>query len=261
MRTYRPASAAVPSLLVVLVGCSLPSCSIAHHRAEREVQRSESADGLASLACKTHNGAIKVRGIQGKTTVDVMARLVAHGEDEIEARENVAQLDVKLERSGSELVIATFAPSSLPWHAGASFSFQLEVPAELALRLTTHNGEVETLGTAGDVHAITHNGGVRVRGDAAVVDLTTHNGEIELVCEGHGPMGGSVTTHNGGVTVDVGARSTTIEASTHNGRMESSGVRVESRTERRLRAVAGDGQGDLRVGTHNGAVAVRSSGV
>jgi hypothetical protein len=36
---------------------------------------------------------------------------------------------------------------------------------------------------------------------------------------------------------------------------------VESRTERRLRAVAGDGQGDLRVGTHNGAVAVRSSGV
>ena len=261
MRTFRPASAAVPGLLVVLMGCSLPSCSIAHFRAEREVQRSESADGLASVFCKTHNGAIKVRGVQGKATVDVMARLVAHGDDEIEARENVAQLDVKLERSGSELVIATVVPSTLPWQAGASFSFQLEVPAELALRLTTHNGEVETLGTSGDVQAVTHNGGVRVRGAVPVLELTTHNGEIELVCEGSGTVRGNVTTHNGGVTVDVGARSATIEASTHNGHMESSGVRVESRTERRLRAVAGDGQGELRVGTHNGAVRVRSSGV
>ena len=102
---------------------------------------------------------------------------------------------------------------------------------------------------------------MRVRGAIPVLELTTHNGEIELVCEGSGTVRGNVTTHNGGVTVDVGARSATIEASTHNGHMESSGVRVESRTERRLRAVAGDGQGELRVGTHNGAVRVRSSGV
>ncbi len=261
MRFPTSAFAATPAFLVVLVGCSLPSCTMARHRAEREVQRSESAQGLSGLACTTHNGAIRVRGVPGKESVEVTAQLVAHGEDEIEARENVAQLDVVLERNGSELVIRSVAPSSLPWHANASFAYTVEAPPQFALRLTTHNGAIETTSTVGDIKALTHNGGVRVRGDAAVVDLTTHNGEVELVCEGHGPVGGSVTTHNGGVTVDVGARSATIEASTHNGRMESSGVRVESRTERRMRAVAGDGHGDLRVGTHNGSVAVRSSGV
>lgn len=234
---------------------------MARFRAEREVQRSESAQGLSRLACTTHNGAIRVRGVPGKESVEVTAQLVAHGEDEIEARENVAQLDVTLERNGSELVIRSVAPNSLPWHANASFSYTVEAPTQFAMQLTTHNGSIETTATSGDLKALTHNGAVTVRGDAAALDLTTHNGEIEVVCEGSGPVGGSVTTHNGGVTVDVGARSATIEASTHNGRMESAGVRVESRTERRLRAIAGDGQGDLRVGTHNGSVDVRSRGV
>lgn len=251
------------SSLLVPVFCvfaGLPSCTFVQHRAERDTQRSEVADGLLRVSCTSHNGAIKVRGVPGKATVDVTAKLTAFGKSDGEARELVERLDFEVARSGDELVVRGIEPTSMPWGAGASFAFTIEAPAELVLRLVTHNGAVESTGSAGDLSVVTHNGGIRVRGAASSVELTTHNGAIALDCEGSGALNGSVTAHNGSVDVDLGARSTTVEAATRNGRLDVSGVRVESSRRHELRAVAGDGAGALRVRTHNGSVRVRSGG-
>lgn len=245
-------------VLFALVG--LPSCTFVQYRAERDMQRSEVADGLGRLSCTSHNGAIKVRGVPGKTTVDVQVKLTAHARSENEAHDLVERLDVEVARSGDELVVRGIVPPSTSWGSNASFAFTIDAPADLALRLVTHNGAVDATGSTGDLRVVTHNGGVRVQGGAPSVEITTHNGGIDLVCDGSGAVAGSATTHNGSVEVDLGARSATVDASTRNGRLDSSGVRVESSGRNQLRAVAGDGQGAMRVRTHNGSVRVRSNG-
>lgn len=247
-----------PATLCLLVG--LTSCTVVQRRAEREAQRSEVAEGLARVSCSSHNGSIVVRGLAGKSTVDVTARLVANARSERDARDLVEQMDVEIVREGNELRVRGVVPSSMPWGANASLSFTIEAPAELALQLVTHNGAVDATGSTGDVSVVTHNGAVRVHGGSSALEITTHNGGIDVVCEGSGAVRGSATTHNGSVDVDVGSRSACVEASTSNGRIDTNGLRVESRGRHSLRAVAGDGQGGLRVGTHNGSVCVRSSG-
>lgn len=260
-QTFRP-NMPNPTRVLPFLGALLafPSCTFVQHRAERDTQRSEVADGLLRVSCTSHNGAIKVRGVPGKATVDVTAKLTAYAKSDGEARELVERLDVEVARRGDELVVRGVEPSSMPWGTGASFAFTIEAPAELALRLVTHNGAVESTGSAGDLSVVTHNGGVRVRGAASSIDLTTHNGAIDLACEGSGALNGSATAHNGSVEVDLGARSTKLDAATRNGRMDATGVRVESGGKHELRAVAGDGAGALRVRTHNGSVRVRSGG-
>ncbi len=244
--------------LVVLVG--MTSCTFVQHRKDRETRRSEVAEGLRHVTCTSHNGAIVIRGVPGKATIDVTAKLTAFATSENAASELVEGLDVEVARNGDELVVRGILPPSMPWGANASVAFTIEAPAELALRLVTHNGSVEASGSSGNLSVVTHNGGVRVRSAAESVELTTHNGGIDLVCEGDGAVHGSATTHNGGVQVDLGTRSSRIDASTRNGRLEATGVRVESNGKHELRAVAGDGAGSLRVRTHNGSVRVRSSG-
>lgn len=256
---------AAPSLLaaavVVLFGCALPSCSFANYRAERTLDRSESAEGLAALVCTTHNGAITVRGIPGRDSIGVSAQLIAHGESEEDARDHVAQLDVRLERSGNELVIKSVAPSSLPWNASPTFAYTIDAPTGLALRLETHNGHVDVRGATSEIQVMTHNGGVRADIGSDSLQIETHNGEIELRLQGSGPVRGTLTSHNGGIEVDLGPRAAVVEASSHNGQLNASGGRVEYRSERQMRSVHGEGGGELRVETHNGGVRVRSGGV
>lgn len=244
--------------LCVLVG--LPSCTFVRHRAERDTQRSEVAEGLGLVACTSHNGSIVVRGVPGKATVDVTARLTAQARSEAAARELLESLDVEVARSGDELVVRGIVPPTTSWGSDASFAFTIEAPAELALRLVTHNGAVESTGSAGDLRVVTHNGGVRIHCDSPTVDITTHNGGIAIVCNGSGAVAGSATTHNGSIDVDLGARSATVDAATRNGRLDASGVRVETSGRHELRAISGDGAGALRVRTHNGSVRVRSGG-
>ncbi len=253
-----------PSLLaavVVLFGCALPSCSFANYRAERTLDRSESAEGLAALACATHNGSITVRGMPDRDSIAVSAHLIAHGDSEDEARDQVAQLDVRLERNGNELVIKSIAPSSLTWTASPTFAYTIDAPIGLALRLETHNGNVDVRGATSGLHVVTHNGGVRADVGSDSLQLETHNGQIEVRLQGDGPVHGTLTSHNGGIEVDLGPRAAVVEASSHNGKLDASGGRIESQSERRLRSVHGEGGGALRIETHNGAIRVRSGGV
>lgn len=251
-----------PSLLALPLfascACLFVGCEMPDFEARRELTRSEPAEGLRSLACESHNGAIEVRGSAEARTVEVRARLSARGYTQAEADANCAALDVEVVRRGADLLVRGKQPADQDWRVQSSFEFVVEVPLAFAADVSTHNGSVLVAAVTGDVRAKTHNGEVEAEVAGAKVAIETHNGRVVLKAAGDGPLEGIVATHNGSVEIDLGARSCTVDASTHNGSVTSRGGRVVEQDDHHVRMQAGAGGGKLEVTAHNGAVSVLS---
>jgi hypothetical protein len=247
---------ASPALLLSL----LPACTIPPHEAHRTQDRAEPAAGLAELRCTTHNGAITVVGAPGATEVAIHARLSARGFTEQEAAANVDRLEVAVVRDGAVLTVSGRSPEDFDWRFSPAFSFTITLPQAMACKLTSHNGDLDLRAVDGAVVAATHNGAVTASTGAPRLQVESHNGEIDVELTGKGPVAGSVTTHNGSVSVAMGERAAKVEADTHNGSLQAErGFANMVVREDSLRFVAGDATGPdlLTVVTHNGSVRFR----
>lgn len=234
-------------------------CAYPSHTATRTVDLTIPAAGLVALQCTSHNGDIQVLGNPTATEVRLHAELSARGHSQAEAEDNLRQLRVAHEVVDGKLRIAGEHPEGMFWNYSPSFAFRLEVPAQVAVTLASHNGGLTVRGTRGDQRLETHNGGIEAEVDARQVHVETHNGRVGLDVRTKGPIDGTIETHNGGVDVRFGAdASTTLTASTHNGGITPPDRMQDARiTERSLRARIGDGSGALSVTTHNGDVRIR----
>jgi len=243
----------------VLCSCLLLSaCSLARFQAHADRNLTESAQGLTGIECSSHNGDISVVGVRGQQQVAIAARLSARGDSEIDAIANVARLEVAVVRSNGVLRIEGKVPEDFGWRFSPSFAFVLEVPAELAATLTSHNGDLAVRGLDGRLVATTHNGRITADTGADALQVRTHNGDVQLDLAGGGSVAGAVTTHNGSIEVDLGQRAAVVEASTHNGGL--SAVRAFAQLEQRdnwLCGRTGQGGGRLQLDTHNGSVTIR----
>jgi hypothetical protein len=246
----------IPLCSLFLLGacCAYPS-----HSATRTVDLTLPAAGLVALQCTSHNGDIEVLGNPAATEVRLHAELSARGHSEAEADDNLRQMRVAHEFVDGKLRIAGEHPEGMFWNFSPSFAFRLEVPAQVAVTLTSHNGGLKVRGTRGEQRLETHNGGVDAEVDARQMRVETHNGRIALDVRTQGPVDGTILSHNGGVDVRLAeGASTTLTASTHNGDITPPERMQDARmTERSLRARIGDGTGALSVTTHNGDVRIR----
>lgn len=242
------------ALLLAALGATLAGCQMPAFEAKREVHQSESASGLTSVVCETHNGEIVVRGKSGLATVEVHAELRARGDTQQEAEQNCALLRVEVQRNGDRLVVRGIPPGDFDWRFSPSFAFVIEGPPALCAELTTHNGSVHVEETTGSLRATTHNGAVEARVAAPDVAIETHNGRILLRAVGEGALAGTLLTHNGSIDLELGRRSASVDASTHNGSIRTNGGRVVRSSDDRVRFEAGQGGGALGVTTHNGSI-------
>jgi hypothetical protein len=202
-----------------------------------------------------------VVGTAGATEVAIQAQLSARGFSQQEAEQNVDRLEVAVVRDGAVLAIRGRPPEDFDWRFAPSFAFTITVPPELAAELSSHNGDVTVRGLDGAVAAATHNGTVTATTGAPRVQLESHNGDIDVELTGAGPVTGSITTHNGSVSVALGQRAARVEADSHNGSLHAErAFRQVVARQHSLRFVAGDGaaaDGTLTVVTHNGSVRIR----
>jgi DUF4097 and DUF4098 domain-containing protein YvlB len=141
--------------------------------------------------------------------------------------------------------------------AWESFAFRIEVPAALAANLESHNGDIEVRGLAGEIAVVSHNGRIAIEAAAPRVRATSHNGGLALDLRGAGPVDATLETHNGEVDLRLGERTAAIEAETHNGGFEATGLEDQVVTERTLRGKRGSGGGMVRIATHNGGIRIR----
>jgi hypothetical protein len=248
---------AAANSLVLSAVLGLCACKLPRFQATRERSLEAPAAGIAALVCSTHNGGIDFVGVEGADSVRVRARMGVPGDTQAEADERLAQLDVALQRQGGELTIAGLVPASLAIDSGVWFSYEIEAPPQLALRLQTHNGSVDVRRATGALAVTTHNGSVSAATAADAVDLITHNGAIAIDFAGEGPVQGEVTSHNGAIDIRLGARAAVVDASAHNGDIDASGLQVARLGDHAVQVVAGSGGGRLSVRTHNGGVTLR----
>jgi hypothetical protein len=236
----------------------LAACSVAPYEAKAERRLTESAAGLTAVACDSHNGSIEVIGKPDATEIGILVRMSVHGRSQEEADARLAMLDVDRKRDGKVLRLTGSTPREIQGDAASAFSFVLEVPAQFAAELLSHNGRVKVSGANGEITAVTHNGGIDCETAAPALRLETHNGSIRLTLAGSGPVRGSATSHNGSIDLVAGTRSADITAETKNGSIQAASVYSESVAKKgRLACRAGAGGAPLQLETHNGSITLR----
>lgn len=244
-----------PLLLPALAaGCALPA-----YQATKVVNFTVPAAGIDEVVVDSHNGDLVVTGDAAATEVAVRAELSVRGHSQAEADADLHLLEITREQVGNSLRLGGRYPPAGLGNRSPTFQFTLTVPPRLAVRLTSHNGDVRLTGIDGDAIVATHNGDVEGRVAAARVEARTHNGDVVLEVAGVGRLEGEVQSHNGNVEVHVApGRSTWLTASTHNGRVTPPPRPVDAEVRKRnLRCRLGDGSGRFVIEAHNGDVVVR----
>lgn len=249
MRTY-----------LLLLPCALAAgCIFPQYKAEKTLEFTLPIAGLTKLRCESHNGDITITGDATATTIALRADLSVRGHSQAEADANLHLLEVVREQIGDTLRIHGKYPAAELTNRSPGFRFTMTVPPDLAVQLTSHNGDVAAVGMSGSTAIETHNGDVKGSLATNHVVATTHNGDVELKLSGEGPLDGELRSHNGDIEVVVDERlGTRLEASTHNGRVTPPArVQDASFGKRRLTCRLGDGKGKLVIDTHNGDVVIR----
>ena len=118
---------------------------------EREKHFNLDAEDLQSFEAVTHNGAVDVKG--GATDggrIEVLARIKAGAKTEAEALACLEAIEIITGSEGSAgRIEARWSIEDRPrdWHGGVSF--EITIPARLALTVRTHNGSVDARGIDG----------------------------------------------------------------------------------------------------------------
>ena len=231
-----------------------------------------------SFVSQTHNGAIKVLGTD-LAMCYVTAKITARSFSPEEAKLLADKVDVKLVQTDSRIATQIDKPRT---SNGESISVDLDisVPHDTALDLLTHNGAIRISHTYANAKAKTHNGSITLESTTGNTNLETHNGGINC-----GDITGDVTakTHNGGVKIAYNETSdsainayakthnggisfkappvlsVTIEISTHNGSLKTEmPITIAGQIgKKHIKGTIGEGEGKLRLETHNGSVHLR----
>lgn len=234
--------------------------------------------GASGLTAKTHNGSIVFEGGSADAgEAFVVVKKKAGGRTADDAAEAFAAIDVFVKRAkdGRQRIgWKWLGEKKRRWTA--QVSFEIHAPGELDFEAETHNGAIRVKGARGDVAVATHNGPVVVEAGTGKLSAETHNGGIDATYSGEDltltthngsvtaklgrcqKLSGRVTTHNGRIELAVGeATSTKLDCRTANGRIRCKAPVVLSESRRgRLIGTLGDGDGNLKVTTHNGGLVI-----
>lgn len=210
------------------------------------------------------NGGIKVKGTNRK---DILIRscIQAWARSESEAKELANKVSIEtgnvIRARGENGEDDSWKNDRQNW----SVSYEIEVPRNTNLKLTTLNGGIAISQVEGNVEFEAVNGGIVVYDAGGNVRGRTKNGGIAVVLSGKGWKGDGLDleTTNGGVNLSVSNDfAADIESSTVNGGFSSNlrGLTVEKGrwTGGRAYGKVNGGGAKVRVVTTNGGVSINS---
>jgi DUF4097 and DUF4098 domain-containing protein YvlB len=218
---------------------------------ERETQTGLRLEGI--------NGRIEVTGIPGADSIAVTGVRRVESESTEDAEEHLAQLEVEVARSGTNVLVRTIQPED---SAGRTYivDYVISVPEDFGIDIATINGDV-TVGSIKNntsVHCV--NG--RIRADAiegsAEMDLTNGQIDVSMRLPPTGQIYMRVT--NGTIDLDIPAdTSAEFRATVVNGDITTMNLSISHQTQGPgyLTGRLGDGQGGIRLDVVNGTIAVR----
>jgi len=218
-----------------------------------------------TLEIRGVNGRIEAEPATGNEVVVTATKRARHSDPD----------DVRIEvvqENGNVIICAVYPGSSNrcgsddDYHMSThnndvEVEFHAQLPAGVAFKGGTVNGDVEASDLAGPVDARTVNGGVRLETSAGDARGETVNGSVTAVLHGRGTAPLRFNTVNGGVTLSVPKDlNADLEAETVNGSIETDfPITVSGRINRRhLDGRIGQGGRSLKIETVNGSIRLRA---
>jgi hypothetical protein len=219
--------------VAVLSGCGL-DVDVGETSRRVEHQTVPVAD-VTALDVWTDNGLVDVRAgdvedITITTTFDEPQR---------------GDADADIEVDGNRLMVAGSCDSR--WFERCAVGFEIVVPSDLDVTVTTDNGRIDVTGIAGDVALTTDNGSIDGAAlTAGDVRAHTDNGSIELGM--HRPAGTMVTkTDNGSIEISVPKSESgyLVEADSDNGDVTVD-VTTDAYSRHTIQAISDNGDVTIR---------------
>jgi DUF4097 and DUF4098 domain-containing protein YvlB len=199
----------------------------------------------------SRNGGIQVRGWD-RTDIRMTAEVTAYAESDARARELARA--VRIETGGSIRAEGPATGRNESW----SVSYEIDVPREARLSLTTRNGGIRIQDFRGSATFRATNGGVSLTDVAGDIRGETTNGGVDIRLSGDRWEGAGldVQTRNGAVRMQLPERySAELETGTVNGRVRVDfPIMVTGSLDRNLRTTLGSGGARIRAVTRNGGI-------
>ncbi len=268
------------SLFPLVALSFLASCNISWQQPKVWIEETRefefSAERVKGVELRTQNGEILSQGQSGLQKAKLIAKIRAGGQSKEDAKACLDAIDLVAEVRGNTLVAYYDFDRKSGW--GAQVNFTSRQPKTATAKLRVHNGTILATGVEAKLSASTHNGrinlsdckgkwdlqthsgGISAKGQSVEFRATSHNGSIALGVSSEGKLEGYVQTHNGSIRVGLGRKqSAVVEASTYNGSIRCDApVHETSVQERRFRGMIGNGEGSLRLISHNGDIRIYS---
>lgn len=205
------------------------------------------------------NGGISVKGW---TRNDILVRAQVRTAAPSESEASLLAAQVSLQAAAGRIAAAgPVASDQSHW----SVSYEVFVPQQSDLSLTTHNGGIGVSDVQGQIEFQAQNGGIHLARLGGAVKGGTQNGglHIELAGNRWNGQGLDVRSVNGGVHLAMPSNySAHLEAGTTNGRVSSEVPELATPNEKRPKQIGvdlGGGGPTLRVITTNGSVHIARS--
>ncbi len=218
-----------------------------------------------SIQVGTTNGNIEIT-TWDRSVVAVRAVKKARATGERIAEDLLERTQIEIEAGPDRIEITTRLPrrEGLGWlfrgPGSASVRYELRVPREVSLDLTTVNGKIRAHGAHGTLEARTTNGSIDVVDAAGSARARTTNGAIDVeLKEVDENADLRFASTNGGIRVTLPETiAASVEASTTNGSITTDfPIRVQGRlNRRRLNGEINGGGGRLELRTTNGPIEI-----
>ena len=270
------------AMIATLIGCDLAGPKV-YVEENRVIELS--AMGIETLSAVTQNGQVKIEATaSGDETILAEVTIRAGAGSEEEAYKALSAVRIVTPLTGDDEEVQEIRSEWIEKHPfwSATVSYKIVMPADLALRVETHNGpievhdiegacqldshngKIEVNGASEGLAAETHNGAIDVATDSASVKLVTYNGGIKADLATDGPLEGKLQTHNGSVKLSFEEGvSADVECQTRNGRVSINGKPMTNVWEKRgrnrnkhVKGTLGTGGTPLKVETHNGSISL-----
>lgn len=251
------------ALAVALLAIAVTPAAAATVR--ETIDRTFEVEPGSQVRLSNTNGSVTV-GSWDRPEVRMVATKKVQASSDERGRELLEEIRIEISQTAGALVIETERPrsSAFGWLSGrgdTSVSYELTVPREMDLDVTTVNGTVEAKGVRGDLSFRSTNGRIEIAEAAGSVEAHTTNGGISVELTEVDPSSAMrFSTTNGSIKAYLPATlRADLRASTTNGSI-SSDLPIEIRgtvSRKRMEGSINGGGAELRLSTTNGSISIR----
>jgi DUF4097 and DUF4098 domain-containing protein YvlB len=227
---------------ILLIALGLAACGDAFHSKRKVASAEFSFEQVVAnqrrLVLEAINGTITITGVAGADVVTVEGTREVHAETVDEAEQGLPEVQVDVEDFAEEIVVRTIQPQDNQ-RRNFVVNYEISLPRNLAVLVTSANGNIDATNTDGSVSIQLSNGNVGARvalPPSGFIEITIANGDTDLF-----------------VPVNTSAA---FSAAVGNGSIEISNLELQNlvRTSKTAMGVLGEGNGAITLQTGNGRI-------